>query len=68
MKGLSKYFIILTLLVAAPNELFCQPDLKDSTEAYNYWVQRGVTEIIYSMMEDFPKRLTDAELAGKELI
>jgi hypothetical protein len=67
MKGLSKYFIILTLLVAAPTELFCQPDLKDSTEAYNYWVQRGVTEIIYSMMEDFPKRLTDAEQAGKEL-
>jgi hypothetical protein len=67
MKDLSKYFIILTLLVTAPCEIFCQPDLKDSTEAYNYWVQRGIPEIIYSMMEDFPKKLTDAEQAGKEL-
>lgn len=60
-----KYFIYSVLLLC-PFNGYCQPDIKDSTEAYNYWVQRGITELIYSSMQDNPNKLTVTEQKGKE--
>ncbi len=67
MKERFRYFISLSVLSFIPYSLFSQPIFKDSTDAYNYWAQRGITEMIYSSMLDNPKSLNDEEKAGKKL-
>ncbi len=61
-----KYLICLPAFLLISVNGYCQPGFRDSTEAYNYWVQRGITELIYSSMEDYPRKLTEAEQKGKE--
>ena len=65
MRGRLEHFIYLLILFFIPSNLFCQLDIKNSKEAYNYWVRRGIIEIIFSSMEDYSKQLTEAEQRGK---
>jgi hypothetical protein len=65
MRDLVKRFPILLIFLVVPYGLFSQFNFRDSAEAYNYWAQRGIIELIYSSMQDNPNQLTDIEKEGK---
>jgi len=61
----------LLLLIFVPAILSGQPTLKDSADAYEYWAQRGIIEMIYAYMQDyfvqFDSLKNKKELAGYKL-
>ena len=67
MRYLFKRFLILVIFQIVPYSLFSQINFKNSEEAYNYWTQRGIIEMIYSSMEDYSNELKESEKIGKLL-
>jgi len=63
--------ILLVITIVGFGQLaFTQTPINDSTEAYNYWAQRGVIEMVYAYMQDYQKstgRLTPKEEIGMNL-
>jgi len=62
-----KILFPLIFLVGIANNVFAQPQINDSIEAYNYWSKRGIIEAIYSYMQDLQdvRNLNPKEEAGK---
>lgn len=50
---MNKLLIFLIMLFGLLNPIMAQPTLNDSTEVYDYWTMRGVTEMIYAYMDDY---------------
>jgi hypothetical protein len=48
-----KYSSPILLLLFISSTLFAKPNLKDSQNAYNYWAQRGIIEMVYANMQDY---------------
>lgn len=67
MRDLFKRFLILLIFLVVSFSLFSQFNFRSSAEAYNYWTQRGIIEMIYSSMEDYPKELKESEKEGRLL-
>lgn len=57
---------LLISFVRLTDDSYGQPDLRNKKDVYNYWAQRGIIELVYSSMEDYPKELTKEELNGKQ--
>lgn len=51
-----KILFPLIFLVGITNIVFAQPQVKDSSEAYNYWAQRGIIEMLSTYMKDQESR------------
>jgi hypothetical protein len=64
MKDWLQYFIIMSVLFFIPFDLFCQPDIKDSSIAHDSLAQRGITEMSYSSIS--PNDLTPADETFQE--
>ncbi len=60
---------VLTLLIFGFAQIsFAQNQLvKDSTEAYKYWAQRGVIEAVYAYMEDYIETVDDKTVNKAEI-
>lgn len=67
MRSLFKHFFFQLIFLVVPYGLFCQIEFRDSAEIYKYWAQRGIMEMIYASMEDYPKELREEEKKGKQL-
>lgn len=67
MRDLFKHFFYQIVFLVVPYGLFCQTEFRDSEEIYKYWTQRGIMEMIYASMEDYPKELREEEKKGKQL-
>lgn len=67
---MSRLKVFILLIIGFAQISFGQIQPNDSTEAYNYWAQRGVIEAIYSYMEDYVvtvgDKITNQEKSGKE--
>ena len=64
----NKLIIAVAIIFWLIKPLAAQPNINDSTEAYRYWAQRGIIEMVYAYMEDIenkPKKLTAGEKTGK---
>jgi hypothetical protein len=59
-----RFLTIIIIGILQPS--YAQLQFKDSTDAYNYWANRGIVEIVYSYMLD-QKDLTSIEEEGRKL-
>ena len=50
---MKRVHIIAIILFGLIKPLMANPVIKDSTEAYQYWAQRGIIEIIHAHMDDY---------------
>ncbi len=65
---LIKKFIIAIIILASVCSVTAQEEsLKNSSEIYNYWTQRGITEMIYAYMEDYVETVKDSSELKNEL-
>lgn len=55
----NSFIVLIVILLGFVNTLSAQPQIKDSTEAYNYWAQRGIIEMVYAYMNDYFEAVTD---------
>jgi hypothetical protein len=53
MKIIKRSKILVVILIGLAGIVAAQPQIKDSTEAYDYWAKRGIVEIIYAYMQDY---------------
>lgn len=63
-----KFRIILgfqLVLVFCTLQIFGQPVLNDSSQAYDYWSKRGIIEAVYAYMNDYMTTVTDSSLPPK---
>jgi len=49
------------------NFLFAQKDLIDSAKTYEYWVKRGIIEVVYAYMNDYIATVTDPLLPKEKI-
>jgi len=67
---MNKNVFIVVILLGFLNTLSAQPQLKDSAEAYNYWAQRGIIEMVYAYMNDYIETIGEAkaesEIVGRD--
>ncbi len=47
------FIVLVLILFGFLNTLSAQHQIKDSTEAYNYWAQHGIIEMVYAYMNDY---------------
>ena len=45
------FFLLVCFCISS--DLYSQPIIKDTTEAYNYWAKRGIIEMVYAYMQDY---------------
>ncbi|MDD4727139.1 MAG: hypothetical protein PHN55_00090 [Dysgonamonadaceae bacterium] len=50
---MKRVHFIAIILFGLINPLMANPVIKDSTEAYQYWAQRGIIEIVHAHMSDY---------------
>jgi len=66
---MNKVIILILIIVGYVQVSFAQIQLKDSTEAYNYWANRGIIEAVYAYMNDYIVTVgeanSQAEIQGK---
>ncbi len=67
----SKILIIaIAIIFRLINPLAAQPNIKDSTEAYEYWAQRGIIEMFFAFMNDYIEAVGEPnaqkEIEGKD--
>jgi len=53
MRSKIKHVLFLLVCYCISSNLFSQPIIKDTTEAYNYWAKRGIIEMTYAYMQDY---------------
>lgn len=63
---MSKIRFLTIIIIGILQPSYAQLQFKDSTDAYNYWANRGIVEIVYSYMLD-QKDLTSIEEEGRKL-
>jgi hypothetical protein len=62
----NSFIVLIIILLGFLNSLSAQPQIKDSTEAYSYWAQRGIIEMVYAYMNDYFKAVTDTTSSEKK--
>jgi len=63
---MSKIRFLTIIIIGILQPSYAQLQFKDSTDAYNYWANRGIVEIVYSYMLD-QNDLTSIEEEGRKL-
>ena len=53
MKTLIPRIFMLIIVLHFVVHAIAQPEIKDSTQAYQYWGQRGIIEVVFSSMQDY---------------
>jgi len=61
------YIVLVILTLVFTKTLSAQAHLKDSTDTYNYWVRRGIIEMVYAYMNDYIETVGDSH-AKNEII
>ena len=59
--------VIILVLIGFAQMTFAQTQFRDSTEAYEYWAQRGVIEAVYAFMEDYIETVDDKTVNKAEI-
>lgn len=59
--------VIILVLIGFAQMTFAQTQFRDSTEAYEYWAQRGVIEAVYAYMEDYIETVDDKTVNKAEI-
>ncbi|MCD4675420.1 MAG: hypothetical protein K8S18_05415 [Desulfobacula sp.] len=66
----NRLIFFIVILLGFVNILVAQSQIKDSTDAYNYWAQRGIIEILYAYMNDYVETVGEAkaknEIVGRD--
>jgi len=69
MMNKNGFIVLIIILLSFVSTLSAQPQ-KDSTEAYNYWAQRGIIEMVYAYMNDYVETVGEAkaksEIVGRD--
>ena len=64
---MKQFKIALVLLyLFSVSYVFSQPELSDSTNAYNYWAKRATIEFIYAYMKDYMSLVDSAKISEGE--
>jgi len=70
MMNKNGFIVLVVLLLGFVNTLSAQPQINDSTEAYNYWAHRGIIEMVYAYMNDYIETVGEdkakSEIVGRD--
>ena len=62
-----RFILLNVILLGFINTLSARPQIKDSTEAYNYWAHRGIIEMVYAFMNDYMETVDKDKVEKNEI-